>query len=115
MRIFDSRAPHAGILPLQDHGFEDRGVEVQDRTCLLALRITGRETGKGQIGHYVYDPETAGDLTLAFYWPPDTRPTGAWAWAWPAVHKLSTKVTTPSGGGSGGPSGVVSPSSRPPA
>lgn len=87
-----------GILPLQHHSWREEGIEVDDRRCVAAARIVGRDpktfvprTGEGSVG----------DLGGALCWPASTRETPAWSWCFPSIVPSSvgtaTEPTLPSG------------------
>src|SRR5574343_443683 len=114
--LFDSRNPLSpGYLPLQDHGFINEGIPLENRANLIGVRVKKR----GEYGEYYVDQSAVGDLTNALFWPssggsnaaPGTtsdrqlsRPIGGWSFAWGSVvHRRDAAVgaTTPSGGGGG--------------
>ena len=99
--IADSRkpGPQGGYWPLQHKDFDQQGYSVDTRVSRLAVRITGRLTAPGgQLGHYLYDKKSVGDMLGGMLWPKDTRPIPAWGFAFPAVI-----TSVPPLGTSGGP------------
>jgi len=112
--IGDSRKPRGpGILPLQHHGHRSRGWELDARACILATRIVDRLDGNGEMGQYVYEDRSYGDLVGALLWGKDTRETSGWSFAWPVSTTEKTEITPPatigSGGTSGGPGALTGP------
>lgn len=90
--IGDSRRPRGpGILPLQDFGFH--GKDPHERGALLAVRLDGRLDGAGELGHWVEDVDSRGDVGGGLFWSPASRATGAWQFAWPAKIPRSGTVT----------------------
>ena len=93
--IADSRrpGPMGGYWPLQHENFDQQGYSVDTRVSRLAVRITGRLTAPGgQLGHYIYDKKSVGDILGGMLWPKDTRPTPAWAWGFGAVVSEPEKM-----------------------
>ncbi len=88
-----------GVIPVQDFSFRTgkrRGkVDVGQRAVRYGVRITDREDEKGQLGHFVIDPDVIGDFLDGVGWPATEPPrveagqikreNGAWMGAWPAV------------------------------
>lgn len=91
-----------GILPLR-HNEYDREYDLDLRAGIIAVSITGRnDAGEFGLGHWKYDPASAGDVTQAHFWPKNTRPVGGWSWCWPAVLIGSKSGATPTLQGKGG-------------
>lgn len=101
MRNADPRAyGTGGIWPLQHAGYKDRGWLIHTRSAMLAYRIKDRLTNPGDVGEWVYEEDSVGDVVGGNLWPVVTgkRPIPGWAFAWPAVIEASA-----SGGGGEAP------------
>jgi len=117
MFVNDSRGGlgRLGFLPFQHHDYGQR-YSLDMRASVWGCRILDHEIGEGELGHYVWDEGAVGDVIGAFHWPSSGaagitgetsgRATGAWSWVYPAL--VNTQ------GGSGGPSGAVTPSTQTP-
>jgi len=99
MRIADPRGHGgAGLFPLQAHPGEDKNKKgtakwaLDERPAMFAYRILDRMEEKDQVGHWVYERESVGDILGGFLWyqagpPPKGRDLPAWEFAWPIVAK----------------------------
>ena len=71
-----------GVLPLQDHGFDGRGEDQDERLSITGVRIVGDRTPDAT---HVYQDKSVGDLLGGFLWHASTlggaRETGAWMFA----------------------------------
>lgn len=80
MKSGDSRQSYGpGILALQHHGYENEGVELDDRRCVAAMRVTRHDAQ----GRPLHGESTVGDVHGAYVWPAKSggdRPTGVWSW-----------------------------------
>ena len=105
MRNADPRAyGTGGIWPLQHSGYKDRGWLIHTRSAMLAYRVKDRLMDVGDVGQWVYEEDSVGDVVGGNLWPTSGKPgfggpsreTGAWAFAWPVTIQASV------GGGGGG-------------
>jgi len=94
MKVGDSRVRGGpGILPLQHEGFEADKWPLWNRASVLGIRITGRADNQGgrgpdgsqDLGHWIEDPETRGDVMGGSFWQRTSRPIGGWRFSWPSV------------------------------
>lgn len=91
MRCGDSRSRAGVFYPLQHEHFDapQSGSpgpwELHTRSCLVAYRITGRLQGAGEVGHWVYDPDSVGDILGGQLWEAETRDIPLWRFATPVV------------------------------
>lgn len=81
-----------GIMVLQDPNYAQRGIpkdRLDERRCILAVRVKNVQiTGEG-IGHYEYD-QGGGEFEIAdmvgsLFWPAESRSISGVSFAWPAV------------------------------
>ena len=103
--IGDSRRPDGagpGFLPLRHHGFDEQGIGLDMRCCVLGVEINQRqETGEG-MGGYLYQPGTIGDIIGGQLWPVDANDGGsrdlpAWRFSWPSqVSERLIETAAPS-------------------
>lgn len=98
----------AGLLPLQDHGYREKGQELDDRSCLAAYRIAGRD----DLGKWLYDDDSAGDLIGGSLWPvngssTEGRPIPAWSFAMPVMVPLAGAAGMSASGGSTVPTPIT--------
>lgn len=88
MRNADPRAyGTGGVWPLQHVGFKDKGWRIATRNAMLAYRINGRLQGAGDVGTWLEEKDTRGDVVGGNLWDQETgkRDLPGWAFAWPAV------------------------------
>lgn len=86
--IGDSRRQDKGpgILPLQDHGYLGKNLELDERGGLVAVRLVDRLDGDDDVGHWIYDEESAGDVTGFLLWKQaEGRNVPGWAAAWSSM------------------------------
>lgn len=116
-----SAAPGSiGFPILQDWDYAARGLELHQRSGLYAVAIQGRaDDGSGDLGHYIENEETRGDMSGFLYWDrrdDNQRAIGSWREVFPAIRTIVPSSgpgpVTPGSGGSGGPS-TPSPNGRP--
>lgn len=105
--ITESRQPRGiGFLPLQHEFFQNQNWTLDQRVSILALRITSRRLpseGAGNLGHYVFEDKSVGDLHggLLWYLPEDgssDRPIPGWRFIWPAISAPFQGIPTAGGG-----------------
>jgi hypothetical protein len=95
-----------GILPLQEKDYDKRiGVGMLDQRCgLMAMRIIGRQQELGQLGHWIQEKDSVGDVIGSSLWRAEKssgRPVPAWRLgAWPAMTIIPDTRTKATGGGS---------------
>src|SRR3990167_2424834 len=133
--LSDSRQPGGpGIFILQHNNHLRQGYSTDMRAGMLGVRITERLEKLPNLGRYVYDQITAGDITQSFVWLKNTRPVSGWSWAWPVVitdtgnnsvatgqkyqagidlNLINGPVGSPVPTGAGGKSGSDCPTARP--
>lgn len=88
MRNADPRAyGTGGIWPLQHVGYKDKGWEIRTRSAMLAYRINGRLVGVGDVGTWLEEKGSRGDVVGGNLWDEvlGQRDNAAWAFAWPSV------------------------------
>ena len=91
MKIGDPRAKGgSGVWPLQGH---NRRWDIDKRPAMLAYRLVDRQDSTDQLGHFVYEEGTAGDVNGGFFWPPATRSIGGWFFAAPAILGEKSRQT----------------------
>lgn len=103
--ITDSRQPRGiGFLPLQHEFYQQQNWPLDQRACIMALRVTRRQLpseSPDHLGHYVFDEQTVGDLIGGMWWniePDSERPIPGWRFVWPSIVKPFDGVITGSGG-----------------
>lgn len=115
MRIADSRV--SGLLPLQHSGFKDEGPpwDLDKRASIYGIRIAGRLDKENDAGHWLYDPQSVGDIHggQLFKQIRGSRPVPMWRFATGVVvtRSLPSPVSTP--GNNGQPPPVATPSPTP--
>lgn len=88
-----------GFFILQHKDYDKKGFSLDLRGGQRAVRVLDRDDLIGGLGSWEYDPDTAGDLNLAFLWPNNktgSRRIPGWAFAWPATPQ-GPQNATPSG------------------
>lgn len=101
MRNADPRAyGTGGVWPLQHVGFKDKGWRIATRNAMLAYRINGRLQGAGDVGTWLEEKDTRGDVVGGNLWEqvPTKRDTPAWSWAWPAMLAAGPAKPAPAPG-----------------
>jgi hypothetical protein len=90
-----------GILPLQHLAYKtEKNLPLDLRHVLYACRMGRRRIDDGQMGHYVVEPGSAGDILGSYLWETaseELRPISGWAFAWPAVATVEQKSQTTTG------------------
>ena len=100
MRLADFHV--SGYAPLQHGGYIAKGFALQLRASQRAVRVLDRLTGPGQLGHWVIDPDSVGDIhggQLLTRLSVDARDIHMWRYATPAI------VIKGGGGGTATPGG----------
>ncbi len=100
MRLADARV--FGIFPLQHEKFATKGWDIQLRASILGVRIVDRLTGPGQVGHWVIDKDSAGDIHGGQLWKKASREIPMWRFATPVVVGAGGQGMNGSGGDSPG-------------
>jgi len=119
MIIGDSRIKGGpGFLPLQAWRSTPPGDpwDIDKRPALIGMRMTGRLDKDDQLGHWVYDEATVGDVIGGQWWEQETdgRPIPMWRFATPVVlNTEGNPVLTGPMAESIEPSVGVNPSSGP--
>lgn len=107
MRIFDSRQLGGGIFPLQHSGYARKGWELGTRASILCYRIRDRLTGPEDVGTWLHEDGSVGDLIGGLEWKAasrDSRVMSAWSFVFPSMLMLgSSSKATPTQGAGGGP------------
>jgi hypothetical protein len=88
MHLIDSRAPDGGIFIFRHADYDKDGYKLDTRHGLLAAEVCGRMTkDRDAMGHYIYDPETVGDIVNPHRWhrKDKSSPPSGWSFAWPSV------------------------------
>lgn len=91
MKIAESRQPDGpGILALQHEKYQAGKWSLDMRTSLLASRIVDRQGDPSDdasegMGHYVYDPDSIGDIHGGFLFKKNSREIPGWRFAWPVI------------------------------
>jgi len=70
MYINESRRGSSGIgfLALQDHGWQDEDVTLDQRVTIMGVRVKDRWRDETPVGYYKYDEESVGDIIGSFLW-----------------------------------------------
>ena len=70
MYINESRRGSSGIgfLALQDHGWQDEDVTLDQRVTIMGVRVKDRWREETPVGYYKYDEESVGDIIGSFLW-----------------------------------------------
>ena len=93
-----------GTLPLQHLDYKkEKQLPLDLRHVVYGCRMGRRKIDEGDLGHYVVEPGSAGDVIGAYLWrtaSESLRPISAWSFAWPSVVSMPTASTT-TGGSSG--------------
>lgn len=107
MKITTSTDPRGiGILALQHKDYDKAtgnplgAWDLHHRATLLAARVIDRnDTGLVGLGHWIYDPETVGDINGGQLLDYDKRSIPMWRFATPSVVVMpdSASIATPSG------------------
>lgn len=98
MRNADPRAyGTGGIWPLQHHGYKADGWKLSTRNGMVAYRIKGQLRGTGDLGHWLEEERTRGDVTQANMWQEQEgqRDCPGWSWLWPATIILQAAASGP--------------------
>lgn len=102
MKNLDSRGMAGGFYPLQHSEYTKAGYDLDFRSCLIGYRILNRLTGPGDLGHWIFEEGTVGDIIGGQLWKiesKDKRPIPAWRFAWPVktVEKAGAPVSSSGG------------------
>ena len=102
MRVGDSNI--FGPLALQHEDYDKRGFSLERRASMFAFRAKDRLTTGGQVGHWLGDKESVGDIHGGQLFKTDTRDTPMWRFATPVVATKTSTATqgrpnVPTGGG----------------
>lgn len=95
MKLFDAWSE--GYFALQHQKYDEKKFALDMRAHLRAARVTDRLVGVGEVGTWVADPDSPGDIHGGQLWKKASREISMWRFATPVV--ISGR------GGGGGPSG----------
>lgn len=92
MRIFDSRQLGGGVFPLQHESYGAKGWISSTKASILCYRILDRLTGPDDVGHWVYEAESVGDLHggQLLKRVVTSRELSMWRFATPVIKSSST-------------------------
>lgn len=83
MRLADSRL--VGYMPLQHSGYKHAGFDLQFRACIVGVRVTDRMTGPDDVGTWIVDKDSVGDVHGGQLWKKAKRDVPMWRFATPVV------------------------------
>lgn len=97
-------------MPLQHSGYKKGGFDLQLRASLVGVRVVGRLTGPDDVGTWLVDGDSPGDIHGGQLWKKTSRPVPMWRFATPVVIGKGANAGPPGtvaspGGGNGTPPG----------
>lgn len=101
LRIADFQA--AGYQALQHQNYKAKGFDLQLRASIRGVRIVDRLDGPGDLGHWVADPDSVGDIHGAQLLKKTSRTISMWRYATPVVVGAGGTSGEDVGNATGGP------------